>query len=147
MYDFHTHTFLSDGVLSPIELIRRALVQGYKAMAVTDHVGLGNVEYVVRDRGIGRAMSYTAMTMAAVGGYYDIVQLLLEHGADPGMKNYIGRKQSQVDCLTHVNQLLSLDGDDRLMEDRRVAITRVVEVLEKWLNKPTGSCSKRKRIE
>lgn len=48
MYDFHTHTFLSDGVLSPIELIRRALVQGYRAMAVTDHVGLGNVEYVVR---------------------------------------------------------------------------------------------------
>ena len=48
MYDFHTHTFLSDGVLSPIELIRRALVRGYKAMAVTDHVGLGNVEYVVK---------------------------------------------------------------------------------------------------
>ena len=38
MYDFHTHTFLSDGVLSPIELIRRALVRGYKAMAITDHV-------------------------------------------------------------------------------------------------------------
>ena len=28
MYDFHTHTFLSDGVLSPIELIRRAYVRG-----------------------------------------------------------------------------------------------------------------------
>ena len=48
MYDFHTHTFLSDGVLSPIELIRRALVRGYKAIAVTDHVGLGNVEYVLK---------------------------------------------------------------------------------------------------
>ena len=48
MYDFHTHTFLSDGVLSPIELIRRALVRGYKAMAITDHVGVGNVEYVVK---------------------------------------------------------------------------------------------------
>ena len=48
MYDFHTHTFLSDGVLSPIELIRRALVRGYTAMAVTDHVGMGNVEYVVK---------------------------------------------------------------------------------------------------
>lgn len=48
MYDFHTHTFLSDGVLSPIELIRRALVRGYKAMAVTDHVGLGNLELVVK---------------------------------------------------------------------------------------------------
>ena len=48
MYDFHTHTFLSDGVLSPIELIRRALVRGYKAMAITDHVGLGNIEYVLK---------------------------------------------------------------------------------------------------
>ncbi len=34
--------------------------------------------------------SYTAMMMAAVGGYYYIVQLLLEHGANPGVKNYIG---------------------------------------------------------
>ena len=48
MYDFHTHTFLSDGVLSPIELIRRALVRGYKAMAVTDHVGVGNLEFVIK---------------------------------------------------------------------------------------------------
>ena len=48
MYDFHTHTFLSDGVLSPIELIRRALVRGYKAIAVTDHVGVGNLELVIK---------------------------------------------------------------------------------------------------
>ena len=48
MYDFHTHTFLSDGVLSPVELIRRAYFQGYKVIAITDHVGFGNVEYVVK---------------------------------------------------------------------------------------------------
>ena len=48
MYDFHTHTFLSDGVLSPIELIRRAKVRGYRAIAVTDHVGTGNLEWVIR---------------------------------------------------------------------------------------------------
>ena len=47
MYDFHTHTFLSDGVLSPVELIRRAYVRGYRVMAVTDHVGPGNLEFVV----------------------------------------------------------------------------------------------------
>ena len=47
MYDFHTHTFLSDGVLSPIELIRRAIVVGYETMAITDHVGPGNLEYVL----------------------------------------------------------------------------------------------------
>lgn len=47
MYDFHTHTFLSDGVLSPMELIRRALVRGYHAIAITDHVGFGNQEQVL----------------------------------------------------------------------------------------------------
>jgi len=47
MYDFHTHTFLSDGVLSPIELIRRAHHIGYETMAITDHVGPGNLEVVV----------------------------------------------------------------------------------------------------
>jgi putative hydrolase len=47
IYDFHTHTFLSDGVLSPMELIRTAHVQGYGAIAVTDHVGLEDQERVL----------------------------------------------------------------------------------------------------
>ena len=48
VYDFHTHTFHSDGGLSPVELIRRAVVNGYRVIAVTDHVGLGNCEDVLR---------------------------------------------------------------------------------------------------
>lgn len=48
MYDFHTHTFLSDGVLSPLELIRRAIHNGYRVMAITDHVGPGNLEFVLK---------------------------------------------------------------------------------------------------
>ena len=47
MYDFHTHTFLSDGELAPIELIRRAMKVGYEVMAITDHVGPGNMEFVL----------------------------------------------------------------------------------------------------
>ena len=47
LYDFHTHSFLSDGVLLPSELIRRAHVKGYGVIAVTDHAGPGNVEEVV----------------------------------------------------------------------------------------------------
>ena len=50
MYDFHTHTFLSDGVLSPIELIRRAVHIGYEVMAITDHVGPGNLEFILNAR-------------------------------------------------------------------------------------------------
>jgi histidinol phosphatase-like PHP family hydrolase len=49
VYDFHTHTSLSDGALSPIELIRRAWQKGYKAIALTDHVGLGSLERVIRE--------------------------------------------------------------------------------------------------
>ena len=48
MYDFHTHTFLSDGVASPIELIRRAYDIGYRTIAITDHVGPGNLEFVLK---------------------------------------------------------------------------------------------------
>ena len=47
IHDFHTHSFHSDGVLSPIELIRRAVAKGYATIAVTDHVGHGNVERVL----------------------------------------------------------------------------------------------------
>ena len=50
LYDFHTHTFLSDGVLSPVELIRRAVSNGYTAIAVTDHAGLGDQERVLDSR-------------------------------------------------------------------------------------------------
>ena len=48
MFDFHTHTFLSDGVLAPVELIRRAHVAGYRVMAITDHVGHGNLEFILK---------------------------------------------------------------------------------------------------
>jgi histidinol phosphatase-like PHP family hydrolase len=49
VYDFHTHTSLSDGVLTPIELIRYAKVRDYQAIGLTDHVGLGSLERVIRE--------------------------------------------------------------------------------------------------
>ncbi|MBI2958253.1 MAG: histidinol phosphate phosphatase domain-containing protein [Chloroflexi bacterium] len=49
MYDFHTHTFLSDGSLSAMELIRRASVAGYGAVAITDHVGAGSLARVISE--------------------------------------------------------------------------------------------------
>lgn len=37
MIDFHTHTNFSDGILSPTELIERAISNGVEQMAITDH--------------------------------------------------------------------------------------------------------------
>ena len=56
VHDFHTHTFLSDGVLSPMEQARRAVVNGYETLGLTDHMGVGGVaallEALRRDREI-----------------------------------------------------------------------------------------------
>ncbi len=47
MIDLHTHTLLSDGELLPSELVRRAEVKGYTAIAITDHVDSSNIDFVV----------------------------------------------------------------------------------------------------
>lgn len=47
LYDFHTHTFFSDGELLSTELIRRAMVRGYTAMAITDHASASNIQELV----------------------------------------------------------------------------------------------------
>jgi putative hydrolase len=47
MIDLHTHTFLSDGVLSPAELVRRAEEAGYEAIGIADHADASNLEQVV----------------------------------------------------------------------------------------------------
>jgi histidinol phosphatase-like PHP family hydrolase len=58
IYDFHTHTLLSDGALSPIELINRAQAIGYRAIAIADHVGVGSlarlIEEIARDCALAR---------------------------------------------------------------------------------------------
>lgn len=43
VFDFHTHTFWSDGELSVIEQVRRAAVNGYQAIGLSDHGGIGGV--------------------------------------------------------------------------------------------------------
>ena len=47
MIDLHTHSLLSDGELLPSELVRRAVVKGYRAIAITDHVDVSNMDWVI----------------------------------------------------------------------------------------------------
>lgn len=47
MIDLHTHSLFSDGELLPAELIQRASVIGYKAIAITDHVDQSNIDIVI----------------------------------------------------------------------------------------------------
>jgi histidinol phosphatase-like PHP family hydrolase len=47
MIDLHTHTIFSDGELLPSELVRRAKVLGYTAIAMTDHADMTNLESLI----------------------------------------------------------------------------------------------------
>ena len=49
MIDLHMHTTFSDGELIPAELIRRAQVAGYKAMAITDHADASNMAFILEN--------------------------------------------------------------------------------------------------
>lgn len=49
LYDFHTHTCLGDGVLTPIELIRRAIVADYSALGISEHCGRGSMRRVLAE--------------------------------------------------------------------------------------------------
>lgn len=66
VYDFHTHTSLSDGALSPIELIRRALVNNYHAIALTDHAATGELSRIIQE---------TAEICALARSYWDILAI------------------------------------------------------------------------
>ncbi len=47
MIDLHTHSLFSDGELIPSELVRRAMMKGYKAIAITDHMDSSNLEHII----------------------------------------------------------------------------------------------------
>ena len=49
IYDFHTHTFNSDGLLSPMELIRQASRRSYAAICIADHIGAGGLQRRVEE--------------------------------------------------------------------------------------------------
>jgi histidinol phosphatase-like PHP family hydrolase len=47
MIDLHTHTLFSDGELIPAELARRAAVAGCRVIAITDHMDMSNMDFII----------------------------------------------------------------------------------------------------
>ncbi len=67
MFDFHTHTVFSDGALIPAELARRAKQQEYQGIAITDHVDLTNLYWVLSNQliGAGNLSTYSGVEVYA----------------------------------------------------------------------------------
>jgi histidinol phosphatase-like PHP family hydrolase len=68
MHDFHTHTFLSDGELLPIELIRRAVAMGHEAIAITDHASESNLNHIIERTAADCALAEEHYSIAAIPG-------------------------------------------------------------------------------
>lgn len=49
MFDLHTHTTFSDGVLIPAESARRAIAAGYSGIAFTDHADESNYRFIIEN--------------------------------------------------------------------------------------------------
>jgi len=68
MIDLHTHCIFSDGELIPAELVRRAKVAGYRAIALTDHGDASNIDFIIpRIARVARALG-DAHGMAVICG-------------------------------------------------------------------------------
>jgi putative hydrolase len=68
VYDFHTHTFFSEGSLSPLELIYKALINDYKAIAITDHAGIGSLERTIAEVAKDCALAQAHWHIIAIPG-------------------------------------------------------------------------------
>lgn len=88
--DFHTHSFFSDGVLLPMEQLRRAHVNNYVAYAITDHVSSSNMDIIQKLKkdcllatkywGIA-AIPGVELTHVPVEAIDDLSQLAIDEGA------------------------------------------------------------------
>jgi len=47
MFDLHTHSLLSDGLLLPSEVAARYAHLGYKVIAITDHADYSNIDFII----------------------------------------------------------------------------------------------------
>jgi histidinol phosphatase-like PHP family hydrolase len=85
MIDLHTHTLLSDGVLIPSELVRRAEVKGYRTIALTDHADAANIESVIAQ------LCTVAATLNKSGTVCVIAGVELTHIPPKSIKGLVAR--------------------------------------------------------
>jgi putative hydrolase len=95
--DFHTHTFYSDGVLSPVELIRRAVVQGYSTIGITDHAAVGSLARLIKEVSEDCALARAHWDILAIPG------VEITHVPPPAISDVAKRAKELGACLVIVH--------------------------------------------
>lgn len=146
IFDFHTHSFLSDGESSPIELTRFAFAYGYECIAITDHASYSNIEFLVqaikKDCEFAekywniKAIPGVELTNVPAGGIKDLARLAKDLGArivvvhgetlveevEQGT-NLKALESEYVDMLAHPGQLTLKEAELAVKNDIYLEIT------------------------
>ncbi len=97
--DLHTHSTVSDGSLSPEEVVKRAAAADLAAMALTDHDNIGGVETALRTGeevgilvvpGVEISAQFERGTLHILGYFFDV-----SHPALRGKLAYLQRARAE----------------------------------------------------
>lgn len=143
--DFHTHSFLSDGVLLPIEALRRAYALDTEVYAITDHASASTLDLIpkiVKDCELATkhwgiiAIPGIELTHVPVGAMDELIQESIDLGAaiivihgetisEPVEKgtNLRAAKNKNVDILAHPGMLTKEEAENCKKNNIFVEIT------------------------
>lgn len=113
MIDLHTHTNISDGSLSPMQLMQEAKKTGLSAIAVTDHDsidGLDEAQYKADCLGIKLIKGIEFSIVYGVNRIIHILGLGIEPQSEEFMSIYTKYRQERSEKLPYVFQRLNAMG-------------------------------------
>lgn len=123
IFDLHSHSTASDGVLAPRDLVLRAARQGVGALALTDHDDVGGlvdareaaVEAGIRlVAGVEISVSWAGRTVHVVGLQVDPANPVLQQGLLGNRAGRLGRARRMAESLAGAGIGGSLEGARRL---------------------------------
>jgi predicted metal-dependent phosphoesterase TrpH len=125
-YDLHSHSTASDGSLTPLELIARAIDQGVDVLALTDHDGTegiveaqqaANTTDLLLIPGVEISVTWGATTVHILGLNVDINNSTLHQGL-ASLRDYrIGRAEEIAQRLDKAGIVGALDGARKYASD------------------------------
>ncbi len=118
LIDLHTHTVLSDGTMTPEELVGYAEKKGLYALALTDHDTIGGIEAALLAASDKRVTVIPGIEISTTYQSRDIHILGLNiDRTDPGLLRHMeAYRQARMERTEKTARLLAADGYDISIE-------------------------------
>jgi len=119
IYDLHCHSTASDGVLTPVVLVRRAISQGVDFLALTDHDELGGLREALQAtagsqlqlvQGVEVSITWGKSTVHIVGLHVNPEEPILQRGLALNRSGLRQRAQRMADDLARIGIPGALEG-------------------------------------